>query len=249
MVYTELKNIQQRGQKEIAVLIDPDELGNKTPHIVKQALKNDISWFLVGGSLVSDGNTQACVQLLKDLGAPYVILFPGNEIQLADNADALLFMSLISGRNPEYLIGKQVAAAPWVKRHGIETIPTGYMLIESGKITSAVYMSGSMPLPNDKPDIAAATAIAGELLGLKLLYIDAGSGAQIPVPGAIISAVQKQTECLIFVGGGIKHPEAVINAWESGADVVVVGNGIFEQPEIIEELGSIKTFYNQKITL
>lgn len=249
MVYTELKNIQQRGQKEIAVLIDPDELGNKTPHIVKQALKNDISWFLVGGSLVSDGNTQACVQLLKDLGAPYVILFPGNEIQLADNADALLFMSLISGRNPEYLIGKQVAAAPWVKRHGIETIPTGYMLVESGKITSAVYMSGSMPLPNDKPDIAAATALAGELLGLKLLYIDAGSGAQIPVPGTIISAVQKQTECLIFVGGGIKHPEAVINAWESGADIVVVGNGIFEQPEIIEELGSIKTFYNQKITL
>ena len=248
MRYTHLKNLQKKGQKEIAILIDPDELGERTPTIINTALQNNISWFLVDGSLVSEGNIRNTVALLKELGAPNVILFPGNEIQLVDNADALLFMSLISGRNPEFLIGKQVAA-PWVKRSGIETIPTGYMLVESGKLTSALYMSGSIPMPNDKPDIAAATAMAGELLGMKALYLDAGSGAQNPVPPQIISAVKNNTDTILFVGGGIKRPENIIQTWEAGADIAVVGNAIFEDPKLIEELIQVRQFYQENITL
>ncbi len=244
MRYTQLTNIHEKGLKEIAILIDPDELGERTPTIIQKALAHKINWFLVGGSLVSEGNTRNTVALLKEAGAPNVILFPGNEIQLVDNADALLFMSLISGRNPEYLIGKHVAAAPWVKRSGIETIPTGYMLVESGKITSALYISGSIPLPNDKPDIAAATAMAGELLGMNTLYLDAGSGAQEPVPAEIINAVHKNTSSVLFVGGGIKTPEQILRTWENGADIAVIGNGIFEQPDRIEELSKLRDSYN-----
>jgi putative glycerol-1-phosphate prenyltransferase len=248
MRFHRIQHIQKNGLKEIAILIDPDELGEKTKQIVTLALKHHIHWFLVGGSLISQGNTQKCVDTLKELGVPNVILFPGNEIQLANNADALLFMSLISGRNPEFLISKQVSAAPWVKQSKIETIPTGYMLVESGKITSALYMSNSLPLPCDKPDIAAATAMAGELLGLQLLYLDAGSGAQNPIPGSIILAVKQHTNCAIFVGGGLTSPENVLNAWENGADFVVMGNSIFDKPNIIEEFAHLKHFYNQKIT-
>lgn len=249
MRYNQLKNLQKKGQKEIAILIDPDELGERTPVIINTALQNNISWFLVGGSLVSEGNTRNTVALLKEAGAPNVILFPGNEIQLVENADTLLFMSLISGRNPEFLIGKQVAAAPWVKRSGIETIPTGYMLVESGKLTSALYMSGSIPMPNDKPDIAAATAMAGELLGMKALYLDAGSGAQEPVPAKIIDAVKQNTDTILFVGGGIKTPENILQTWLSGADIAVVGNAIFEDPKLIEELIQMRQYYQEKITL
>ncbi len=249
MRYNQLKNLQKKGQKEIAILIDPDELGERTPVIINTALQNNIIWFLVGGSLVSEGNTRNTIALLKEAGAPNVILFPGNEIQLVENADALLFMSLISSRNPEFLIGKQVAAAPWVKRSGIEAIPTGYMLVESGKLTSALYMSGSIPMPNDKPDIAAATAMAGELLGMKVLYLDAGSGAQEPVPAKIIDAVKQNTDTVLFVGGGIKTPENILQTWLSGADIAVVGNAIFEDPKLIEELIQMRQYYQEKITL
>ena len=249
MRYNQLKNLQKKGQKEIAILIDPDELGERTPVIINTALQNNIIWFLVGGSLVSEGNTRNTIALLKEAGAPNVILFPGNEIQLVENADALLFMSLISSRNPEFLIGKQVAAAPWVKRSGIEAIPTGYMLVESGKLTSALYMSGSIPMPNDKPDIAAATAMAGELLGMKVLYLDAGSGAQEPVPAKIIDAVKQNTDTILFVGGGIKTPENILQTWLSGADIAVVGNAIFEDPKLIEELIQMRQYYQEKITL
>ena len=249
MRYNQLKNLQKKGQKEIAILIDPDELGERTPVIINTALQNNIIWFLVGGSLVSEGNTRNTIALLKEAGAPNVILFPGNEIQLVENADALLFMSLISSRNPEFLIGKQVAAAPWVKRSGIEAIPTGYMLVESGKLTSALYMSGSIPMPSDKPDIAAATAMAGELLGMKVLYLDAGSGAQEPVPAKIIDAVKQNTDTVLFVGGGIKTPENILQTWLSGADIAVVGNAIFEDPKLIEELIQMRQYYQEKITL
>ena len=232
-----LRYKKNNGQKSLAILIDPDQhQGSITHDIISQSLLHGVDLFLVGGSLVSNGITQKCVADLKKFGAPHVVLFPGNEIQLAPEADALLFMSLISGRNPEYLIGKQVIAAPWVKKHQIETLPTGYMLVESGKLTSALYISGTLPLPNDKPDIAAATAMAGEMLGMKILYLDAGSGAQKPVPQNLIKAVNKNTESVLFVGGGIKSQEQAVNAWLSGADIVVVGNGIFESSSLLQEL-------------
>jgi putative glycerol-1-phosphate prenyltransferase len=157
-------------------------------------------------------------------------------MQLVENADAILFLSLISGRNPEFLIGKHVTAAPWIKKHGVEAIPTGYMLVESGKITSALYMSNTIPMPNDKPDIAAATAMAGEFLGMKVMYLDAGSGAQNPVPQSIIKAVKENTNCIIFVGGGIKSTSDAKNAWHNGADYIVVGNGIFDNTQLLSDL-------------
>lgn len=231
-----LLNKKLTHQKGIAVLIDPDQFGDKTKEIYSIAKNHGIDLFLVGGSLVSSGVTHNCIQELKSMGAENVVLFPGHEMQLSPAADAILFMSLISGRNPEFLIGKHVSAAPWIQKNNIEPIPTGYMLIESGKLTSAVYMSGTTPLPSDKPDIAAATALAGEMLGLKLMYLDAGSGAKNTVPTPLIKAVKNTVNAIIFVGGGIKSTADANAAWSNGADYIVVGNGIFDNPQLLEEL-------------
>ncbi len=232
--------IQQKkiNQKGLAVLIDPDQHGEKTNQIFELSQNLNINLFLVGGSLLSAGITQKCVTDLKSLGAKNVVLFPGNEIQLCQDADAILFMSLISGRNPEFLIGKQVVAAPWIKNTQIEPIPTGYMLIDSGNITSALYMSGTLPIPNNKPDIAAATALAGQYLGMQLLYMDAGSGAQNCVNPELIHAVHENSNCVLFVGGGIKTAEQALTAWNNGADYVVVGNGVFENTPILKDLSA-----------
>ncbi len=243
-VLEHLKNKKNNLYKGIAVLIDPDQHGQKTKEIFSVANANGVDLFLVGGSLISNGVTKDCIQELKNLGAKNIVIFPGHEMQVSENADAILFMSLISGRNPDFLIGKHVSAAPWIKKFNLETIPTGYMLVESGKLTSAVYMSGTMPLPNDKPDIAAATALAGEMLGLKLMYLDAGSGAQTPVPQKLIQAVSNTVNSVIFVGGGIKCAKDAENAWKSGADYVVVGNGIFNDLELLQDLCNTMNTHN-----
>lgn len=231
-----LQSEKSNRSKGIAILIDPDQHGQKTKEIFNEATKFGIKLFLVGGSLVSKGNTEQCVLELKKLGAPYVVLFPGHEMQVVNSADAILFLSLISGRNPEFLIGKHVTAAPWIKKQNLEAIPTGYMLVESGKLTSAQYMSGSLPMPNDKPDIAAATAMAGELLGMKALYLDAGSGAQFPIQPEIIKSVSTNTNSILFVGGGIKSAHDAQNAWNNGADFIVIGNGIFDRIDLLAEI-------------
>ncbi len=240
--------IQQKkiNQKGLAVLIDPDQHGEKTNQIFELSKNLNIDLFLVGGSLLSAGITEKCVSDLKKLGAKSVVLFPGNEIQLCKDADALLFMSLISGRNPEFLIGKQVVAAPWIKNSNIEPIPTGYMLIDSGNITSALYMSGTLPIPNNKPDIAAATALAGQYLGMQVIYLDAGSGAQNCVNSEIIQAVNANSNCVLFVGGGIKTAKQAVNAWNNGADYIVVGNGVFENTQILKDLSDALNQMNQQ---
>jgi putative glycerol-1-phosphate prenyltransferase len=238
---------REKQQKSIAVLCDPDTQKSAITQQVQIALNHGVDLFFVGGSHVSQNSTEQCVALLKSLGAPNITLFPGNELHVAKQADAILFMSLISGRNPEYLIAKQVAAAPWVKKSGMEAIPTGYMLVESGKLTSALYISGTLPLPNNKPDIAAATAMAGELLGMQLFYLDAGSGAEYPIPQSIIQAVQKSTHGIVVVGGGIRTPMAAAAAWQNGADIVVLGNGIFENPNLLQAICEQATIVNQSI--
>lgn len=243
-VFQHLQNKKNNLNKGIAVLIDPDQHGQKTKEIFTIANAQGIDLFLVGGSLVSAGITQNCIHDLKSLGAKNIVIFPGHEMQVSENADAILFMSLISGRNPDFLIGKHVTAAPWIKKHNLEAIPTGYMLVESGKLTSAVYMSGTIPLPNDKPDIAAATALAGEMLGLKLMYLDAGSGAQSPVPQNLIHAVSNSVNSVIFVGGGIRSSNDAENAWKAGADYIVVGNGIFNNLELLQDLCLTMNTYN-----
>lgn len=236
MVIDALNQIRSTGNKTLAVLVDPDDSKEKMIEVAESALLHGIHLFLVGGSLVTHGNTDRCAALLKSLGAPQVVLFPGNEIQVTAAADAIFFMSLVSGRNPEFLIGKQVNAAPWVKKAGLETIPTAYMLVESGRLTSALYMSHTLPLPSNKPDIAGTTALAAEMLGMKVFYLDAGSGAENPVPKEIIAEVRKQIAGCVIVGGGIRNSKSAQAAWDAGADVVVIGNGAFEDIDILKDI-------------
>ena len=153
-----------------------------------------------------------------------LIIFPGSINQISSLSDAILFLSVISGRNSEHLIGKHVTAAPLIKRSKIEPISTGYILIESGVTTTAVYMSGSLPVPRNKPEIAAATALAGEYLGMKLIYLEAGSGAQESVPDEMIKAVSKESTVPVIVGGGIRSPQSARKKVESGASIIVTGN-------------------------
>lgn len=229
-----------KPQKQLAVLIDPDKQSlvqlEKTAGIAQKA---GVDFLFVGGSLLTSDMLYHCVKVLKDHSEIPVILFPGNSYQIARNADAMLFLSLISGRNPDMLIGMHVLAAPYIKLSGLETIPTGYMLIDSGRPTAVSYMSNSFPIPNDKNDIAACTAMAGEMLGLKLIFMDAGSGAKITVPEEMVSFVKQSIGVPLIIGGGIRTPEKARSIFEAGADVVVVGNRFEEQPELIAEFTEV----------
>jgi putative glycerol-1-phosphate prenyltransferase len=236
-----LNNILQKAatdRKMIAVLIDPDSVSGEVALINICKLSNEagVDLILVGGSLITNGFFDRCVQVIKENTGIPVLLFPGSIMQISHHADAILFLSLISGRNPELLIGKHVLAAPQLKNSSLEVIPTGYMLIDGGRITSVSYMSSTTPLPADKPAIAATTALAGEMLGLRCIYMDAGSGAQQPVPAAIIKAVREQVKAPIFIGGGMRTAQDVTNACKAGADIVVVGNAFEQNPGLIKEL-------------
>jgi len=235
------------GQKTLALLIDPDDDLDQIAELVEFALMQEVQLFFVGGSLVSRGNTERTTKLVKDLGAPMVILFPGNEIQVNKHADALLFMSLISGRNPEYLIGKQVASASLVQKLKLETIPTGYMLVESGKLTSAHYISQTFPIPYDKPDLAAATALAGKMLGMEVMYMDAGSGAEKAISADMLSRVKETCRCLLIAGGGIRDADQAKISWEAGADIVVVGNGAAEDQTILKSISEVAKGLNKSV--
>ncbi len=224
------------NKKQIAVLIDPDKANESSLEILnKLSITSGIDYFFVGGSLLTADNTKKTVAFLKENSSIPVVLFPGSVTQIEPTADAILFLSLISGRNPEFLIGAHVIAAPMIKASGLEAIPTGYMIIESGRPTTVSYISNSFPIPHHKPDIAACTAMAGELLGLKLIYLDAGSGAEMPVSNDMIAAVRKSVSIPIIVGGGIRSSEGIRAAFEAGADVVVIGNILEEKPELIAE--------------
>lgn len=227
-----------KGKKLLAVLLDPDSIADEKDLAATCKLCNKASadLILVGGSLITNGFFERCVSVIKAHTKIPVLLFPGSVMQISDDADAILFLSLISGRNPDLLIGKHVIAAPMLKKSKLEVIPTGYMLIDGGRITSVSYMSHTTPIPADKPSIAATTAMAGEMLGLKIIYMDAGSGAQNPVSKNIIRAVRKNVDAPIFVGGGIRTPEAAIDACKAGADIVVVGNAFEKDPSLIKKI-------------
>jgi putative glycerol-1-phosphate prenyltransferase len=226
--------------KQLAVLIDPDKLSEKQlEDTARRADHAAVDFLFVGGSLLTSDTLFHCVRTLKENSEIPVVLFPGNTYQIARNADAILFLSLISGRNPDMLIGMHVLAAPYIKLSGLETIPTGYMLIDSGKPTAVTYMSNSFPIPSDKKDIAACTAMAGEMLGLRLIYMDAGSGADVTIPEEMISFVKQSIEVPLIIGGGIKTPEKLYSVLEAGADVVVVGNRFEEAPDLIDEFAKV----------
>jgi len=233
-------NLFQKPQKQMAVLVDPDKQTNRQHEkTAKIAQNSGIDLFFVGGSLLTSDSLYRCIRTLKENSDIPVILFPGNTYQISRNADAMLFLSLISGRNPDMLIGMHVIAAPYIKLSGIETIPTGYMLIDSGKPTSVSYMSNSFPIPNDKKDIAACTAMAGEMLGLRLIFMDAGSGAETPVPPGMIRFVKDSIGVPLLVGGGIRTAKAVKESLRAGADIIVVGNRFEKKPELISEFAEV----------
>lgn len=226
-------------KKTLAVLIDPDKWTKEQYIFLKNGNKShhpDI--FLVGGSLLSTNILKKTVQELKELGKP-VILFPGNAMQVTSSADAILFMSLISGRNPDFLIGQQVHAAHKVREANLEAIPLGYILVESGATTSVQYMSNTQPIPANKNDIAKSTAMAGELLGLRAFYLEGGSGAKTPVSNTMIADVRKAVEGLLFVGGGIRDAKTVKEKFDAGADVVVIGTAFESNPNFLKEIHKI----------
>ncbi|HBS88466.1 MAG: geranylgeranylglyceryl/heptaprenylglyceryl phosphate synthase [Bacteroidetes bacterium GWF2_38_335] len=227
------KQVMQGRKKKIAQLIDPGKTSLKSlEKTIQLSDKAGIDFFFVGGSLTSF-SIDPVINTIKSISSTPVVLFPGNLLQLSDKADALLLLSMISGRNPEFLIGNHVVAAPFLKKSGIEIIPTGYILVENGKKTSVEYMSNTSPIPSGKCDIAAATALAGELLGLKMIYLEAGSGATNPVSDKMISEVKKNISVPLVVGGGIKNTEQIKAVLSSGADMVVVGTAFEENPNLI----------------
>jgi phosphoglycerol geranylgeranyltransferase len=229
-------SISGRNKKKIAILIDPDRNTVDTlEQIINNCNHSGVDYIFVGGSLVV-GNISETISFIKQKTSIPVLIFPGNVIQISDKADGILFLSLISGRNPEYLIGQHVISAPTLKKSGIEVIPTAYILIENGKTTSVEYISNTVPIPADKPEIVVATALAGEMLGMKMIYLEAGSGAAKSVALGIIAEVKKNVQIPILVGGGIRNSEDVLKIFNSGADMVVVGSAVEENPEVILEI-------------
>lgn len=229
--------LNDKGKKLFAVLIDPDKyLETSLISVTKAAVENEVDFFFIGGSLLIKQKIENCLRLIRENSRIPLILFPGDSFHISDNADAILFLSLISGRNPEMLIGKHVVAAPCLKTSSMEIIPTGYMLIESGKPTTVQYMSNTIPIPADKDDIAVCTAMAGEMLGLKLIYMDAGSGAFKLVSESMIRNVKEKISVPLIIGGGIDSPEKAKKCCEAGADMIVVGNAIEKNINLIPEI-------------
>ena len=232
-VYQTILNSKNRI---VALLLDPDKQSvQDVKGVLALANSSKVSLILVGGSLVNS-NVDDFLSVVKANTKLPVLLFPGSAIQFSPIADGILLLSLISGRNPEFLIGNHVQVAYKLKQSGIEIIPTGYILIESGNATSVQYMSNTMPIPSEKSEIAVATALAGAQLGLKAIYLEAGSGAKNPVPVDIIKKVKSEIAIPIIVGGGMRTPEQVELAFASGANMVVLGNGIEKNPELIRQI-------------
>jgi len=229
--YEYLQNTISRKGAAYLILLDPDKsFDDKLPDFIRHCELSDVDGFLVGGSLMIDGDFESFIVKVKASTSLPVIIFPGSVNQVCPAADAILFISVVSGRNPEHLIGKHVLAAPFIKKYNLEPISTGYIIVESGSLTTAEYISGSMPVPRNKPGIAAATALAAEYLGMKLIYLEAGSGADNAVTNAMVKAVANTCSVPVIVGGGIRDPHTAKEKVESGAKIIVTGN-FFEEEE------------------
>lgn len=231
----------------LALLIDPDkvEAGEELYALLCKAEKSGMDYIFYGGSLITSDRHPSLLKAIKENTRLPVILFPGSSMQVASGADAILFLSLISGRNPDFLIGNHVQAAPLLKKLQMEIISTGYMLVNCGSLTTAAYISNTTPLPYNKPEIAACTAMAGEMLGLKTIYMDGGSGADSVISPEMVSKVRKAINIPLIVGGGIKTG---LNAWDlfhAGADVLVVGTAIEKNPDFLHELGAAKKAFHE----
>ena len=224
------------NKKLFALLIDPDQHTTESlTNLSKNADESGVDLIFVGGSLLNNDIDKSFDLIKKNTTIP-ALLFPGSLLQITNKADGILLLSLISGRNSDLLIGNHVIASARIKRSNLEVLPTGYILIEGGKSTSVEYMSNTKPIPAEKIDIAVATAMAGEMLGLKYIYLEAGSGAKTSINIKIIKGVKENISIPLIVGGGIKTPNDVKSAVNAGADIIVVGNVIEQNPEILPEL-------------
>lgn len=236
-IYNTLTDKKKLGQKSFAVLIDPDKVNTAVlDELIELSVSARVDYLLVGGSLVISNHLDECVQHIKQNCSIPVILFPGSPSQISKYADALLYLSLISGRNPELLIGQHVVSAPFVKQSGLEIMPTGYIVVDGGAPTTVSYISNAAPVPADKNEIAMCTAMAGEMLGMRLIYMDAGSGAKRPITESMIKSVADHIEVPLIIGGGILQPEKAYLNCKAGADVIVVGNAIEKDASLIKEM-------------
>jgi putative glycerol-1-phosphate prenyltransferase len=238
-VFQSMLDNRRNSKKCFAILLDPDKVSTGSlSSVIEMALSGNADYFFVGGSLVISDHLDECIREIKKHCDIPVVLFPGSPSQLSKYADALLYLSLISGRNAELLIGQHVISAPSVKKSGLEIIPTGYMVVDGGAPTTVSYISNANPIPADKADIALCTAMAGEMLGKKIIYMDAGSGAKNPISDEMIAAVSANINIPLVVGGGIRDAEQAYISCKAGADIIVVGNAIEKDPMLIKEIAA-----------
>lgn len=244
-VLEHIKERKKSGDKMLAVLLDPDTYqdSKKLIETISLCNINQVDFIFIGGSLVTHSRFDEFVAEVKEFSSIPLVLFPGDNTQVSSHADAILLLSLISGRNPEYLIGQHVKAAVKLKKSNLEIVPTGYMLVDGNSNTSVSYVSQTIPIPRQKHQIAVSTALAGEQLGMQLIYLDTGSGAQLTVENDMVTELKKHINVPIVIGGGVKDTIHLSNLFDSGADIVVVGN-IFEQnARLIEEFGRLTKKY------
>lgn len=234
-IYSDIQISILKGEKLLAVLIDPDKIKIiGLSKIIEKINKSIVTHVFVGGSTVEENATDFLVSEIKKLTRLPVVLFPGDITQITNKADAILFLSLISGRNPDYLIGKHVKSISKLRNTNLEVLPTGYILIESGKKTAVETVTGTQPMSRENIQAIIDTAKAGELLGMKLMYLEAGSGAKTPITSSIIRLVKNELQIPLIVGGGIRNKQQLENAYQSGADLVVIGTA-FEENELFFE--------------
>ncbi len=238
-----LQSLRTSGRKALAVLIDPDKAdpAHVLP-LLHRAEACAVDYLLVGGSHVSSQDIHRLVPIMKAQTQIPVILFPGSTHQVVAEADAILFLSLISGRNADLLIGRHVEAAPLLRNSGLEVIPTGYLLIESGRLTTVNYITQTLPIPAGKPEIAVSTALAGEMLGMRLIYLDGGSGAEYAIRSEMIRAVAGSIRTPLVVGGGIRSAGEAARIWQAGADVIVIGSALESDPSgsLMQEIAALR---------
>lgn len=240
MIYNTLLENSKKKKKQVVPLLDPDHYTkNEFEEILINIGQYSVPFILLGGSLVSE-YIHEMVAVIKQKTMVPVVLFPGSLLQVANNADAIFLLSLLSGRNPDLLIGNHVLAAPLLKRSNMEIIPTGYILIGDHDNSSVKYISNTQPIPSGKNDIATATAIAGEMIGNKLIYLEGGSGASVPIKSELISEVKSNISVPLIVGGGVKSREEITGAFKAGADVVVIGTAFEKNAKKLKELLPLK---------
>ena len=236
-IYSHIKKSIVEGERLLAVLIDPDKTEHNTIEGIVTKINQSIATHIfVGGSEVDEGATEAVVQAIKRYTTLPVILFPGDVTQITDEADGILFLSLISGRNPDYLIGKHVESVSKLAKTQLEVLPTGYILVENGKQTAVERVSNTKPLIRTNKQYIVDTAKAGALLGMQLIYLEAGSGATHPIEPEIISAVKDTLNIPLIVGGGIRSKTELEAAYKAGADLVVIGTAFETNQLFFEQL-------------